>query len=222
MTWGLFQTADEDLHAFGDVAGLDVLDLACGTAYVAARIARRGARVVAIDLSEDQLRTARRCSESVGPEFPLIQGDADALPLASDSFDLVVSEHGAAAWADPRRWLHESARVLRPGGRLVFLTNSLLSALCVPAEGGVAADRLLRGSRDVETVRWPGGGVEHHLSPGAWINLLTSAGFTVDAMHELYAPPDATDHIYYVIVSAEWAARWPSEELWVARLRPSL
>jgi hypothetical protein len=43
-------------------------------------------------------------------------------------------------------------------------------------------------------------------------------GFAVDALHELYAPADSADHVYYEIVSAEWAARWPAEELWVARL----
>ena len=59
--------------------------------------------------------------------------------------DLVVSEHGAAAWCDPERWLPEAARLLRPGGRLVFLTNSHLSALCVPPDEGVAGERLLRG-----------------------------------------------------------------------------
>jgi hypothetical protein len=38
----------------------------------------------------------------------------------------------------------------------------------------------------------------------------------VEAMHEIYAPPDGADHPFYEIVSAEWAARWPAEELWVA------
>ena len=134
----------------------------------------------------------------------------------SGRFDLVVSEHGAAAWCDPERWLPEAARLLRPGGRLVFLTNSHLSALCVPADEGVAEERLLRGQRDAYQVHWPGGGVEFHPSHGDWVRLLRSCGFVVEALHEIYAPADSADHAFYEIVSAEWATRWPAEELWVA------
>lgn len=214
--WGLFAVPERDLGVLGDVRGLDVAELACGTAYVSAWLARMGARPVAVDLSAEQLATARRLQEHLGPVFPLVQGDAERVPLANGSVDLVVSEHGAAAWCDPERWLPEAARILRPGGRLVFLTNSLLSALCVPAEEGVAEERLLRGQREAYKVRWPGGGVEFHPSHGEWVRLLRRAGFVVEALHEIYAPPDAGDHAFYEIVSHAWATRWPAEEVWVA------
>jgi hypothetical protein len=38
----------------------------------------------------------------------------------------------------------------------------------------------------------------------------------LEALHEIYAPPDSADHPFYEIVSAEWARDWPAEELWVA------
>src|SRR5215469_5786568 len=62
-------------------------------------------------------------------------------------------------------------RVLRPGGRLVFLTNSFLMTLCMPPEDGVAAtERLLRPAFGMYRVEWPGNpGVEFHLSHGDWI-----------------------------------------------------
>src|SRR4030095_2236141 len=120
---------------------------------------RAGAAVVAVDLSGEQLASARRLQEALGPAFPLVQADAERVPLSSGRFDLVVSEHGAAAWCDPERWLPEAARLLRPGGRLVFLTNSVLSALCVPTGEGFAEDRLLRGQRRAYKVRWPRGGM---------------------------------------------------------------
>ena len=44
--------------------------------------------------------------------------------------------------------------------------------------------------------------------------------FTVEALHELQAPPDAVTHPYYDFVTADWARRWPSEEIWVARKAP--
>jgi SAM-dependent methyltransferase len=214
--WGLFAVPERDLGVLGPVDGLDVVELACGTAYFSAWLSRAGARSVAVDLSHEQLSTARRMQRQVGPVFPLVQGDGERVPLAGDEYDLVVSEHGAAAWCDPEQWLPEAARLLRPGGRLVFMTNSHLSALCVPAEEGVAGERLLRGQRDAYRVRWPGGGVEFHPSHGDWLRLLRRSGFVVEALHEIYAPPDSDDHVFYDIVSKEWATRWPAEEIWVA------
>jgi SAM-dependent methyltransferase len=216
IVWGLFGVPERELGVLGDVPGLRVAELGSGTAYFSAWLVRAGAAAVAIDVSGEQLATARRLQGLVGPGFPLVQADAQRVPLRSGGFDLVVSEHGAAAWCDPERWLPEAARLLRPGGRLVFLTNSHLSALCVPAEEGVAEERLVRGQREAYRVHWPGGGIEFHPSHGDWLRLLRGAGFAVEAMHEIYAPADATDHRFYEIVSAEWAARWPAEELWVA------
>jgi SAM-dependent methyltransferase len=194
VVWGLFAVAEGDLGVLGDIRGLDAAELACGTAYFSAWLARAGASVVAIDLSGEQLATARRLQEQLGPVFPLVQADAERVPLARGRFDLVVSEHGVAAWCDPERWLPEAARLLRPGGRLVFLTNSHLSALCVPAEEGVAEERLVRGQREAYRVHWPGGGIEFHPSHGDWVRHLRESGFVVEAMREIYAPPDFGDH----------------------------
>jgi len=221
MVWGLFAVRERELGVLGDVRGLDVLELACGTAYFSAWLARAGATVVALDLSGEQLATARRLQDQLGPVFPLAQADAERVPLAGGRFDLVVSEHGAAAWCDPERWLPEVARLLRPGGRLVFLTNSHLSALCVPAEEGVAGEQLVRGQREAYRVRWPGGGIEFHPSHGDWVRLLRRSGFVVEAMHEIFAPAGGGDHPFYEIVSAKWANRWPAEELWVATRPPT-
>ena len=76
------------------------------------------------------MRSARRCQERFAIRFPLAEADGDHLPFRAGSFDLVVSEYGAGPWCEPGRWLAEARRVLRPGGRLVFLTNSVLAALC--------------------------------------------------------------------------------------------
>jgi SAM-dependent methyltransferase len=216
VVWGLFSVPDRLVGALGDVRDLHVVELASGTAYFSAWLAAAGAKTVALDVSGEQLATAQALQRRVGPVFPLVQGDAERVPLSGGRFDLVVSEHGAAAWCDPERWLPEAARLLRPGGRLVFLTNSLLSALCVPTDQGVAEDRLVRGQREVYKVHWPEGGVEFHPSHGDWVRLLRRFGFVVEALHEIYAPTDSGDHPFYEIVSAEWATHWPAEELWVA------
>ena len=128
----------------------------------------------------------------------------------------MVSEYGVAPWCDPARWLPEAARLLRPGGRLVFLTNSVLAGLCVPAEGGVAGDRLLRPQHELRRIEWPGGGVEHHPGHGDVIRELRAAGLRVEALHELHADDGSETPDYYEIVTAEWARDWPAEDLWVA------
>ena len=202
----------------GVVEGSDVVELGCGTAHVAAWAARRGARCTAIDLSGLQLMTARRCQLRSGPWFPLIQADAEHVPLRDGCADLVVSEHGVGAWCEPQRWVPEAARLLRPGGRRVFMTNSILSALCVPEQSGPAGDRLLRAIHDVRTVDWPGGGIEHHLSHSEWIGVLRSAGFVIDELLELSPPTGSADPDWYEIVTAEWAGRWPAEDVWSVHL----
>ena len=116
-------------------------------------------------------------------------------------------EYGACVWCDPERWIPEAARLLRPGGRLVFLTNSVQAMLCVPEEGGHAGERLLRPQRGTSRLQWPGGGVEFHPGHGEWIRVLTANGFAVDALHELYARDGTPDHAYYDVATADWARR---------------
>jgi SAM-dependent methyltransferase len=218
ITWGLFRVPERDLGVLGDVAGLDVIELGCGTAYLSALLARQGARPVGVDLTPAQLATAARCQERFGIAFPLVEADAEQVPLPDAAADLVVSEYGASVWCAPERWVAEAARLLRPGGRLVFLTNSVLATLCVPEAEGFAQERLLRPQRTLHRVEWPGGGVEYHPSHGAWIRVLRELGFVVDALHELYAPAGGRTHEYYDIATADWARRWPVEDLWAAHL----
>ena len=54
--------------------------------------------------------------------------------------------------------------------------------------------------------------MQFHPSHGEWIKILRSSGFVIDALYELYAPQDATDHPYYSLATAEWARQWPVEE----------
>jgi SAM-dependent methyltransferase len=218
FAWGLFDNPERELCALGDVADLDVIELGCGTAYVSAWLARLGARPVGVDLTPAQLDTARRCQEHFGLSFPLIEANAEDVPLPDGSFDLVVSEYGACVWCDPQRWIPEAARLLRPGGRLVFLTNSVQVTVCVPQDGGPAVDRLLRPQNGMSRMKWPGGGIEFHPSHGDWIRVLGENGFVVEALHELYAPEHAKTPDYYDIATAEWARRWPVEDLWTAQL----
>jgi ubiquinone/menaquinone biosynthesis C-methylase UbiE len=219
VSWGVFDVPESEVGALGEVSGLDVVELGCGTAYFSAWLAKRGARPVGVDVTPAQLETARAMQREFGLEFELVEASAEDVPLPDAAFDLALSEYGASIWADPYRWIPEAARLLRPGGRLVFLRNSTLVILCSPDEGPTT-ETLQRAQFGLHRLEWPGEiGVEFHLAHGEWIRLLHETGFEIEALHELQAPATARDHTYYDFVSADWARKWPAEEIWVARKR---
>jgi SAM-dependent methyltransferase len=217
ISWGVWSIPEASLHSLPEVDGRDVIELGCGTAYVSAWLARRGARAVGIDVTPQQLATARALQAEHGLDFPLIEGSAEAVPLPDNSFDLAISEYGASIWCEPEAWIAEAARLLRPGGRLWFLVNSPLLLLCMHDEDEPSGETLALPQFGMRRFEWSDGSVEFHLPHGELIALLARCGFTVEALHELQAPEGTTTRFTYV--TAEWARRWPSEEIWVARLR---
>jgi SAM-dependent methyltransferase len=218
--WGIWEVPEADLRTLPEpLEGRDAVELGCGTAYWGSYLARRGARVTGVDLSERQLETARRLQREHGVEFPLVQASAEAVPLPDAAFDLALSEYGASLWCDPDLWLAEAARLLRPGGRLVFLTNSPLSMICTPLDGSATTERLERPQFGMKRFEWPeddDNSTEFHLPHGEMIAVLRRCGFDVEALHELQAPEDARPS-RFEFVSKEWSRRWPCEEVWVAR-----
>ncbi len=218
ISWGIWSVPEAELGVLAGIEldGADVLELGCGTAYVSAWLARRGARPVGVDVTPAQLETARQLQAEHGLDFPLLEANAESVPLPDASFDLAISEYGASIWCDPYRWIPEAARLLRPGGRLVFLCNSTLVILCSDDEEP-ALERLVQTQFGMHRFEWPEGGVEYHISHGTWIALLREHGFEVEALHEVQAPADAVTHEQYGYVTADWGRRWPAEEIWRAR-----
>ncbi len=218
-SWGIWGIPETKLNLLPDVSNMDVLEDGCGTAYISAWLARRGARPVGLDNSSQQLETARRMQNEYQLGFPLIQGFAESLPFRNESFDFVISEYGAAIWSDPYRWIPEAARVLRPDGELLFLGNSTLLMLCTAAGPEQPAQpSLQRGFFGMHRFDWPDDdppAVEFHLGHGDWIRLLRQNGFEVTDLIEVRAPENAETR--YDFVTAEWAHQWPSEEVWKAR-----
>ena len=217
-TWGIFGVPEQTVRLLpSELDGKDALELGCGTAYVSAWLARRGANPVGIDPSPGQLAIARQFQAEFGPSFPLVRASGEHVPLADGSFDLVISEYGAAIWADPYAWIPEASRLLRPGGELVFLGNSTLLMLCVPDEDETRATaELLRPHFDMHRFEWPDDPtIEFHLGHGDWVRLLRQNGFEILDLIELRPPPGATSS--YGFVEAWWANQWPCEEVWRAR-----
>jgi SAM-dependent methyltransferase len=104
-------------------AGESVLDVGTGTGVVAVTAARTGARVSALDLTPELLAEAHENGRLAGyPEIAWQQGDAEKLPYADASFDVVVSQFGHMFAPRPELVVAEMRRVLKPGGRVAFAT----------------------------------------------------------------------------------------------------
>jgi SAM-dependent methyltransferase len=172
---------ESDAGLLGDVAGRRVLEVGCGAAQCSRWLVGRGADVVAVDLSTEQLRHARRLDARTGVAVPLLQADAGALPFAAESFELACSAFGAVPFvADSARVMAEVARVLRPGGRWVFSTTHPVR-WCFPDDPGpaglVARDSYWDRRPYVED--GPDGKpvyVEHHRTLGDRVREIVAAG----------------------------------------------
>ena len=110
------QAVDPVLDAVGARAGTRLLDVACGPGFVAGGAARRGADVTGLDFSPTMIAQARRSY----PSLAFREGDAEALPFDSASFDAVVMNFGLLHLARPDVAIVEARRVLAPGGRYGF------------------------------------------------------------------------------------------------------
>jgi SAM-dependent methyltransferase len=220
-SWGIWGIPEAQAGLLpADLDGRDCIELGCGTGYVSAWLARRGARPAGLDNSAAQLATARGLQDRFGLRFPLVQASAEQAPFADATFDLAISEYGACLWCDPYAWIPEAARLLRPGGELIFLVNSVLLMLTVPDEDNApATERLRRPFFGMHRFEWPDDdSVEFHLGHGDLIRLLRRCGMQVEDLIELRPAPGAVSR--YPLATAEWARQWPSEEVWKARKLP--
>ncbi len=112
--------AEEFVARLGVAAGTRVLDVACGTGNTAIPLARGGALVTGVDIAPNLLAQARERAAVEGLAATFDEGDAEQLPYADGSFDVVVTMFGAMFAPRPGLVAAEFARVLRPGGRLVM------------------------------------------------------------------------------------------------------
>jgi SAM-dependent methyltransferase len=217
LRWGIWGAREAELRLLAGLEpGADIVELGCGAAAVPAALARAGFRPVGVDFIRTLLEKGAELQREFGISFPLLRANAERLHYDIASFDCVISEYGASLWCDPYRWIPEAHRLLRRDGRLIFLTNSALLMACTPDAGGPVSDRLVRDYFTSGYLEFPGDdAVEFHLTHGEWVRLLNGTGFAVENLIEIQPPPGATPRFDFATV--EWAQRWPSEEIWVAR-----
>jgi ubiquinone/menaquinone biosynthesis C-methylase UbiE len=129
-------------------APIRVLDVGCGTGFVACRFAELGHIVTGIDLSAQMIDQARRKATQAGLQIELQVGDAVGLDLADETYDLVVARHVIWNLPHPDRAVAEWLRVLRPGGRLLLIEGKWADNEAVELSPRHLRSRLLARAKD--------------------------------------------------------------------------
>lgn len=209
--WGLWRIPEARLRLLGPVRGKDVLEVGCGAARWSHALAAAGARVVGLDLSNAQLRKARRERRRAG-RVALIRANAERLPFVDDAFDVAFSDWGALTFSDPRKTVPEVARVLRPGGRLVFATSSPFRAVVQPRVGRGMPRRLRYDYFGLHRLDYPRE-VNFALGYADWVELFRRAGLSIGRLVE-FRPSHSNRSAYLSPAEEEWGRHWPLELIW--------
>ena len=154
--------------------GARVVDVGCGTGDLCRVLGRAGLRAVGVDMAAGMLARAHTSA-------PLVRADALQLPLADASVDGAISGFALRNVVDIAACFREAARVIRPGGRVVFLevseppsplvrrAHAVYFRRVVPMVGGLLSDRRAYQYLPASTAYLP--------SPDELLRLLTDAGF---------------------------------------------
>ena len=215
--WGVWRVPEDRVRAIGDVVSRTALELGCGAAQWTAELSRRGALATGMDVSSAQLELARKHLADKGVDAALVQGSAEELPFADGSFELVMCDHGALSFADPKAAIPEVARVLSPGGRLAFSIHSPLLFICWNPKTERVDRRLHFDYFDMKSEA-DESSIQFQLPYGEWIDLFRANGMEVSRLVHLRPADDATT-TYDDYAPYEWARRWPAEDLWVVDKR---
>jgi SAM-dependent methyltransferase len=198
FVWCPERLREEDAHLLGDVTGLAVLEVGCGSAMCSRWLTARGARAVAFDLSAGMLRHARDGAADTGIDVPLVQADAQYLPFRDAVFDVAFTAFGAVAFvADSARVMREVARVLKPGGRWVFATTHPMRWVFPDDPGPDGLTATMSYFDRTPYVEYADDGtptyVEHHRTLGDRVRELAAAGFRLVALIEPEWPAGHTE-----------------------------
>lgn len=183
--WGPEGLDEAEARLLGDpvsLAGARALEVGCGAAWCSRWLRLQGVdRVVGVDVAARQLQHSVRIDAREGGRVPVAQADALRLPFADAAFDVVFSAFGGFPFVpDAAAAVAESARVLRPGGRLVFSVSHPIR-WCFPddpTERGLTVEQSYFDRRAYveEDVQGRAVYVEHHHTMGDWVRAIAGAG----------------------------------------------
>ena len=113
----------EELELLGPLVGRDVVHLQCNAGQDTLGLVRRGARVVGVDLADEAVAFARQLSEGAGLAATFVSAEVVGwMESTEDRFDLAFTSYGTTGWLpDLEAWARGVARILKPGGALVYV-----------------------------------------------------------------------------------------------------
>ena len=155
-------------------SGTSILDVACGVGAIAARLARRGQRTCGLDPSGEMLGLG----VLIDPprRAILVRGLAESLPFGDGSIDVIVCEGALDHFVSPHEFMRESARALRPGGRLVIALANFESLSC---RLGSSISRLARKKEQARPY-WQPPADHHHKGNLGFVRSLEIATLRLD------------------------------------------
>ncbi len=226
--YGPWAPDENHLRLLGDVRGLRILEVGCGGGQCSIAFARQGAISAGVDLSDAQLDFARKLALDHGVEVHFQQGSAEDLSAyASNAWDVVFSAYAFQYVEQIEKALHECARVLAPGGRLVIsLDHPFRDCFFDEADD----DMTIYTSRsyfDAAPMHWTFGTtgvpmVSYHRTIAQWVAALTHAGLELQTLLEPAPPEEMLDEIWpsddafstmrHVPVTIIFVARKPTSE----------
>jgi SAM-dependent methyltransferase len=193
----IWAVGNDIVERVGVREGERVLDVACGTGNAAIPAAAAGAVATGLDITPELFEDARRNAAAAGVEVAWVEGDAQDMPFADGSFDVVVSTFGCMFAPDHRRAAGEIARVLAPGGRLgvaawrpegnIGSFFATVSEYAPPQPEGVQLPQLW-GVRDHVTEIFDGTGVELSFEDSAVHWRFASVAETVEEYSTKFGP----------------------------------
>lgn len=187
--WCPEMLSEREANLLGDVRGKTILEIGCGSAPCSDWLVDQGPALVAgFDISINMLSRHRPA------RVPLVQADAQALPFRTNSFDVAFSVFGAFPFVpDISLVLDDVARVLRPGGRLVFSVNHPMRWV-FPDDPGPAGLVAQIPYFDREYLEHDDNGelvyAEYHRTFGDWVRALRQSSFVLDDVIEPSWPAD--------------------------------
>ena len=119
--WGPISAGESSLRLLGNVKNKDILEIGCGGGQNAIVLKTWGARPVGLDISQEQLKHARKLAKKEGVEVQFVHGNMENLSrFENESFDIILSAFGMGYSENLTKTIRETYRVLRKNGLLVF------------------------------------------------------------------------------------------------------